>query len=268
MPHENITYAMEHGVATITLNRPNKMNAIDAPMVRELIGAIDTARDSDEVRTVVVTGAGRAFCAGADLASSASGADPKLPWVTRPMRLEPLVGLGALAKRLHAFHKPLIAAVNGVAVGAGLAIACLCDLRVASRQAGFGAVFVRRGIVADTGTTFLLPRIVGVEKALELMWTGEIIDADEAQRLGLVSKVVAHEELMPAAMGLAMRIAQGPSTAVELIKRVVYEGLEANNFALQLSYEAWAQSVCVQTDDFNEGVKAFLDKREPTFIGR
>ena len=122
--------------------------------------------------------------------------------------------------------------------------------------------------MADTGTTYLLPRIVGTEKALELMWTGDIIDAKEAERIGLVGRVVPHEELMEAARALATRIAKGPSTAIELMKRMVYEGLEASSFTLQIAYEAWAQEMCYLTEDFEEGVKAFVEKREATFTGR
>lgn len=268
MQYENIIYAKEEGIATLILNRPDKLNALDAKILQEIVKAIDEAREDDEVKVLIITGAGRGFCSGADLTSPVRGTDPKQPGITRPTRLEPFVSFGSLTKRLRNFHKPAIAAINGVATGGGLSIACLCDVRVASEDARFSAIFVRRGLVADTGITYLLPRIVGTEKALELMWTGDIIDAKEAERIGLVGKVVPHGELMATARGVATRIAKGPSTAIELMKRMVYEGLEADSFSLQSAYEAWAQEMCYLTEDYEEGVNAFVEKREPQFRGR
>jgi len=266
--YENIIYAKEEGIATITLNRPHKLNALDAEMLQEMVKAIDEALEDDEVKALIITGAGRGFCSGADLTSPVLGTDPKQPGITRSTRLEPFVSFGWLMKRLRNFHKPAIAAINGLATGGGLSIACLCDVRIASEDGKFSTIFVRRGLVADTGTTYLLPRIVGTEKALELMWTGDIIDAKEAERIGLVGRVVPHEELMEAARALATRIAKGPSTAIELMKRMVYEGLEASSFTLQIAYEAWAQEMCYLTEDFEEGVKSFVEKRDATFTGR
>lgn len=268
MNYENILYSKEEGIATLTLNRPDKLNALDAKILQEMVRAIDEAREDDEVKVLIITGVGRGFCSGADLTSPVRGTDPKQPGITRPTRLEPFVGFGALSKRLRNFHKPAIAAINGLTTGGGLTVACLCDVRIASENARFSAIFVRRGLVADMGTTYLLPRIVGIEKALELMWTGDIIDAKEAERIGLVGKVVPHEELMTAARGLATRLAKGPSIAIELMKRMVYEGLEADSFALQIAYEGWAQEMCYLTEDIEEGFKSFIEKREPKFKGK
>jgi len=268
MEYENIIYATDGGVATLTLNRPDKLNALDPKMLQEMVKAIDEAREDDEVKVLIITGAGRGFCSGADITAPVRGTDPKQPGITRPTRLEPFISFGSLAKRLRSFHKPAIAAINGLATGGGLTIACLCDVRIASANARFSTIFVRRGLVADMGTTYLLPRIVGTEKALELMWTSDIIDAREAQRIGLVSRVVPHEELMVTARGLAARLAKGPSLAIELMKRMVYEGLEADSFSLQIAYEGWAQEMCYLTEDVEEGLRSFVEKREPQFKGK
>ena len=268
MKYKTLIYGSGEGVATLTMNRPKKMNAQDTILMQEMTAAIEGAREDDEVRVLIITGAGDAFCAGADLTAPAALIDPKQPGMNRRTRIEPFMSFGKMVKSLRGFHKPVIAAVNGYAVGGGLCIACLCDLRIASEHAKFGAVFVKRGLVADLGTTYLLPRIVGAEKALELMWTGEIIDAAEAQRIGLVGRVVLQEELMTTARELAARIAKGPSVAVELMKHLVYDGLEANNFSLQVAYEAWAQEVCYLTDDFKEGIDSFQKKKEAFFTGK
>jgi len=268
MNYESIIYAKEAGIATITLNRPQKLNALDPKILQEMAKAVDEAREDDEVKVLIITGAGRGFCSGADITSPVMGTDPKQPGIPRPTRLEPFIAFGAVMKRLRNFHKPAIAAVNGLATGSGLSIACLCDIRIASQEARFSAIFVRRGLVADCGVTHLLPRIVGTERALELMWTGDIIDAKEAERIGLVGKVVPHEELMATAKALATRLAHGPSTSIELMKRMVYEGLEADSFSLQIAYEAWAQEMCYLTEDVEEGLKSFIEKREPQFKGK
>lgn len=267
MNYETIIHETDEAMAIITLNRPDKLNALDPKMLQEMVKAINDARDHDEVKVLIITGAGRAFCSGMDLTAPVRGTDPKQSGITRPTRLEPFVSFGRLVKCLHNFHKPAIAAINGFAVGAGLSVACLCDMRIASENASLGAIFVKRGLVADTGLTYLLPRMLGTEKALEIMWTGDMINAREAERISLVGKVVPHGDLMATAKALASRIAAGPSTAVELMKRMVYEGMEANSFPLQLAYEAWAQEMCYRTDDYDEGIKAFQERRSPTFMG-
>jgi 2-(1,2-epoxy-1,2-dihydrophenyl)acetyl-CoA isomerase len=267
MEFSTIIYEKEGGIATITLNRPDKLNALDNVLLLDLINAFDDAREDDAVKALIITGAGRGFCSGADLASPVSGSNPKQPNINRPMKLEPFIGFGAMARRLHEFPKPVIAAVNGVSSGGGLSLALLADIRVASENASFIAVFVRRGLVADTGTTYLLPRIVGTANALRMMWTGEAVDAREAERLGIVSMVVPPDQLLSAARELAGKIAQGPSVAIELMKRMVYDGWEGNAFSLQAAYEGWAQEMCYLTDDFKEGVNAFLSKRKAQFTG-
>lgn len=268
MVYKSIILEKSDGIATVTLNRPDKLNSLNHMILQEMVKAIDDVRENDEIKVLVITGAGRAFCSGADLTSEIYGTDPKQPGINRPFRLEPFVSFGTVMKRLRNFHKPIIAAVNGVVAGGGLSMVCLCDIRIASEQAKFSAIFVKRALVADCGTTYTLPRLVGIQKALELMWTGDMIDAKEAERIGLVSKVVPHDQLMATVRELATKIANGPSVAIELMKKIVYEGFEANNFAASLAYEGWAQEMCFLTDDIKEATNAFLEKREPKFTGK
>lgn len=268
MAYETIIVEKDNGVATLILNRPDKLNSLDPTILQETVEAVDEMREDDEIKVLIITGAGRAFCSGADITTQPNGADPKQPGINRPFRLEPFVSFGTVMKRLRNFHKPVIAAVNGMVAGGGLGIACLCDIRIASDQAKFSAIFVKRGLVADCGTTYTLPRLVGLQKAMELMWTGDIIDAKEAEQIGLVLRVVPHDQLMLVARELASKIASGPSLAIELMKKMVYDGLEANNFSASIAYEAWAQGMCFPTDDVQEALNAFLEKREPNFTGK
>ncbi|MFC2006447.1 enoyl-CoA hydratase/isomerase family protein [Chloroflexota bacterium] len=262
MDYETILLGKEGGVAVITLNRPEKLNALNVEMRAELASAITELNEDDDTKVLVFTGAGRGFCSGADL-SPPSG-DKKA--MGRRLRLEPLAGFGRLARVLAGTDKPTIAAVNGVAAGAGFAITVACDIRIASENASFSAIFVRRALVPDTGISYFLPRIVGISKAVELCITGDIIDVKEAERIGLVSKVVPHDDLMREVKELATRLAGGPSIAIELAKRSVYRGLE-NNLTSQLIYEDWAQDLCHQSEDSQEGRRSFIEKRPPVFKG-
>jgi len=271
--YQNIVAEKEDSIMSITLNRPDKLNAIDATMLDELTKALQDADEDDEVKVIILTGAGRAFSSGADVTTVSAVVKPSMGQVPsvepgRRVRLKPFAGFGDVALRLRDLDKPTIAAINGIAAGAGLSFALGCDIRIASEKAQFSLIFVRRGVVPDTGATYLLPRLVGTPKALELMFTGNMINAPEAERVGLVNQVVPHDNLMPATKELATRIAEGPSVAIELMKRAVYQGLETNNFASQLAYEGWAQELCYETEDVKEGVRAFLEKRKPEFSGR
>jgi 2-(1,2-epoxy-1,2-dihydrophenyl)acetyl-CoA isomerase len=250
-------------IAILTLNRPDKMNAINAEMRELFPRALQEVQEDDNLRALIITGAGRGFCSGADVAAQAARAAGQQVDTSRKTILA-LVGNLILA--FEKINKPIIAAVNGIAAGVGLTITLACDLRIASTNARFAAIWVKRGLIADGGATLLLPLIVGMEKALELSFTGDIIDAQEAERIRLVSKVVPHEELMNRAKELAKKIASGPPISVELVKRVTWEKIR-NQLREQLLLESYAQNVCRTTQDQKEAVKAFMEKREPQFKG-
>ena len=250
-------------LAVLTLNRPDKMNAISAAMRENLPLILQEVQEDDNVRVLIITGAGRGFCSGADVAVQAARAAGQQAETSRKTILQ-LVG--SLILGFEKINKPIIAAINGIAAGVGLTITLACDLRIASANARFSAIWVKRGLIADGGATFLLPFIVGMEKALELTFTGDIIDAKEAERIRLVSRVVAPEELMTRAKDLAQKIASGPPISVELVKRVMWEKIR-NQLREQLLLESYAQNVCRTTQDQKEAVKAFMEKREPQFKG-
>jgi 2-(1,2-epoxy-1,2-dihydrophenyl)acetyl-CoA isomerase len=254
-----------HGrVAVLTLNRPERMNAINAGMRTLLPLALQEAQDDDGIRALIVTGAGRGFCSGADVAAQAAKNAAPQDAVSRNTMLK-LVG--DLILGFEKINKPVIGAINGIAAGVGLTLALACDIRLASASARFSAIWVKRGLIADGGATLLLPLVVGMEKALELSFTGDIVDAAEAERIGLVSRVVAHEELMARATELAERIAANPPIATELVKRLMWETIR-NRLREQLLLETYAQNLCRTTQDHKEAVNAFIEKREPQFKGR
>ncbi len=250
-------------IAILTLNRPDKMNAINAEMRDLFPQALQEVQEDDNLRALIITGAGRGFCSGADVAAQAARAAGQ---VAETSRKTILALVGNLILGFEKINKPIIAAINGIAAGVGLTITLACDIRIASANARFAAIWVKRGLIADGGATLLLPLIVGMEKALELSFTGDIIDAREAERIRLVSKVVPHEELMSHAKELAKKIASGPPISVELVKRVTWEKIR-NQLREQLLLESYAQNVCRTTQDQKEAVKAFMEKREPQFKG-
>jgi 2-(1,2-epoxy-1,2-dihydrophenyl)acetyl-CoA isomerase len=245
-------------VQTITLNRPDVLNAFNAALHKALAGALKDARAS-EVRAVVITGAGRGFCVGQDLSEFREGASDIGERLRG--RYHPIV----LAIR--ALEKPVIAAVNGAAAGAGLSLACACDLRIAAARASFVPAFVNVGLVPDSGGTFFVERLLGYAHAFEWMASGRRLTADEALGWGLVSEVVEDDELAARAAAVAGAFAELPPRAVGMTKRL-FEGAGGHTLEEQLELEAQLQAVATQTEDFREGVAAFLEKRKPAFEGR
>jgi 2-(1,2-epoxy-1,2-dihydrophenyl)acetyl-CoA isomerase len=263
MEPKELILEKEGHIAVLTLNRPDKMNAISLNMRTDFPLALQEVQEDDGLRALILTGAGKGFCSGADVAVQAARA---VGQQTETSRRTILQLTGALILGFEKINKPVIAAVNGIAAGVGLTLALASDIRIASTQARFSAIWVKRGLIADGGATLLLPLVVGLEKALELAFTGDILDAPEAERIGLVSRVVPPEDLMTRAKELAQKIAANPPISVELVKRVMWEKFR-NQLREALFFESYAQGVCRTTQDQKEAVKAFMEKREPVFKG-
>ena len=261
--YKDIIFEKKDKIAIITLNRPEKMNAYTAAMRASIWHAIEDVADDDNIRLLILTGSGRAFCAGRDLSTDESQ-NPADIGVGNRHRFAPA---GWLALRMYQLAKPTIAAVNGVAAGGGFGLALSCDFRIASENARFGSVFIKRGLNIDTGVAYFLPRYVGITKALEICLTGDLVDAKEAERLGMVSKVVPHDDLMKETVEFANRMANNAPISLQMTKRSIYKG---QNLDLPevLDYETFCQQYCTSSQDFQEGRKAFLEKREPVFKGR
>jgi 2-(1,2-epoxy-1,2-dihydrophenyl)acetyl-CoA isomerase len=258
---ETILYEEREGVAVITLNRPEALNATNDTLYRELSGLIAAIAEKDAVGCVVLTGAGRGFCAGADVKSMNPDTDPLVRrrrhrWILADV-LRPLVLL----------EKPVIAAVNGAAVGAGFNIALAADIVVASEAAVFSQIFTRLALVPDLGGLYLLTRVVGLNKAKELCFTAKKVSAAEGHALGFVNHVVAADQLMAEAMKLGAAIASGPPTALAMIKNLLNKSSNAT-LEQMLEYESFAQTLAYSTPEHAEGVKAFREKRNPEFNAR
>jgi len=259
---EKVLLRKEEGVAWITMNRPEARNAWDPEMIHNLAKVLSDVRQDEEVRAVVITGAGKAFSAGGDVKVQKQFLDQALA-----ARLERATVVQQIPMHIAGMEKPVIAAVNGVAVGAACDMALACDIRIASENASFGEVFIRRGLIPDTGSMFFLPRLVGLAKAKELIFSGDIIDAREAERIGLVNKVVPADKLEIETMELARRLASGPTKAIGLAKKVINKSL-ATDLETSLDYALHALTVCYYSEDHAEATRAFAEKREPLFKGR
>jgi enoyl-CoA hydratase/carnithine racemase len=275
MAYETITYEVSENILTITLNRPDKLNAFNAAMLRELIEAFDAADKDDEVRAIIVTGAGRAFCAGADLSSGADTFD-------RDARRGPVKRLpdgrvdysdanvrdggGQVTLRIFKCLKPVIAAVNGPAVGIGVTMQLAMDIRIASEDARFGFVFSQRGIVPEAASSWFLPRIVGIARALEWCFTGRVFPAQEALAGGLVSKVVAPDQLLATARSLAREIASKTApVSVALIRQMMWRLSAADDPMEAHKVDSRGIYARGRSADVKEGVTAFLEKRPARF---
>jgi 2-(1,2-epoxy-1,2-dihydrophenyl)acetyl-CoA isomerase len=262
--YNTIQYETREAVAVITLNRPDSLNAINVEVATELQSAIRTAVD-DGARAIVLTGAGRAFCAGGDLREMQAIANTEgriEAFFDEPLRL-----LNELVLLIREARVPVIAAVNGVASGGGCNLALACDLVIAAETARFNQAFIKIGLSPDCGGTFFLPRLIGWRRAAELMFTGDLITAPQAQQIGMINSVVPDAELMQQAMALAERLAAAPTAAIAKIKKLL-QASATNDCASQLELERQAQLESGKTKDFIEGVSAFLDKRPPRFVGK
>ncbi|MBM7095950.1 enoyl-CoA hydratase/isomerase family protein [Bacillus sp. H-16] len=255
---ETILYQVENNVAWVTMNRPDKLNAFTEQMNKEIIKALKSAGKDTEVRAVVLTGKGRAFCAGEDLAGVNEDTD-HAEFLRK--RYNPMI------RELASLEKPVIAAVNGVAAGAGMSLALASDFRLASEKAAFVEAFIHIGLVPDSGTLYYLPRLVGHAKAMELAVFGEKVPAEKAKELGLVNDVYSEEEFQAGVKAYAERLAHMPTKAIGLIKRYLYKSWD-HDLADMLEYEAYAQRTAGKSDDHREGMKAFFDKRQPSYSGK
>ncbi|GMA61416.1 enoyl-CoA hydratase-related protein [Alicyclobacillus fastidiosus] len=250
-------------VRVLKLNRPHRLNAFDASMSGHLIDALTGASRDDSVRAVVITGCGRGFCSGLDLSRFTDGS---LFPSTRHARLDELEWVGRLIEGIVHNDKPVIAAMNGVAAGAGLSMALACDFRYVAQTAKLTTGYIRRALSPDAGMTYLLPRIVGHAMATDLILTGRDVTADEALRIGLVHQVVAPEELVESALEFAQRLAAGPPIATTLSKRLLISSYEAT-LVQQLKAELQDLKQCLETEDVREGITAMMEKRVPKFQG-
>lgn len=258
MTLECVLFEVADGVATVTLNRPDAMNATNDQLYRELSGLIREIEADDAIGAVVLTGAGRAFCAGADVKSM----NPDMPLLARRKRHRWI--LADVLRPLVHLEKPVIAAVNGAAVGAGFNIALAADIIIASEAAVFSQIFTRLALVPDLGGLYLLTRVIGLNKAKELCFTAKKISGEEGLKLGFVNHVVPADKLMEEAVKLAREIAAGPATSLAMIKNLLNKSSTAT-LEQMLEYESYAQTVAYTTPEHKEGVAAFREKRAPNF---
>ncbi len=262
MAYENFLLEVSEGIATLTLNRPERLNALDNETLAELSTAFSDLSHREDVRVLVLTGAGRAFCAGGDVKAQPT----RFGW-DRERHRDRLRAIHILVVRaLAVMDKPTLALVNGVAAGGGLSLALACDIRIAAESARFGAGFRRVALAVDMGLSFFLPRAVGSAKALEILYTGELMDAREAERIGIVNRVVPDASLLKEGMAMARSIATGPPLAQRCAKQAVRSGA-VSDLDTALALEADLQSLCLHSQDHREGVEAFLKKRDPEFKG-
>jgi 2-(1,2-epoxy-1,2-dihydrophenyl)acetyl-CoA isomerase len=264
---ETLIVERDGGIVTVTMNRPERKNAANATMWDELLATFRAIGANPADRVVVLTGAGGAFCSGADVSGMAQGESAADPDAPRPHRLAHMRHIGDIATALNRLPQPTIAKVRGIAAGAGMNMALLCDLIVASDNARFAEIFAKRGLTVDFGGSWVLPRRVGVHRAKELALLADIIDAREADRIGLVNRVVADDALDDFVADWAQRLAAAAPIAISQTKRLLNNGVNAT-LEQALDEEGAAQSINFTTEDTAEAVRAFLDKREPTFRGR
>ena len=260
---QHLLFDIDHGVARLTLNRPDVLNSFNRAMARELRDALGSVATNDTVRAVLLTGAGRGFCAGQDLAEASPRPDGSLPDLGDFVR----EGYNPIIRAIRTLEKPVVCAVNGVAAGAGANLAFACDIVFASRDASFIQSFAKIGVIPDSGGTFILPRLVGLARATALTMLAEKVSAEQAEEWGLIHRVVEPPALLDVAGTTAAQLATQPTRGLGLIKRALNRSLGVD-LEKQLAYEEELQREAGRTADYAEGVRAFLEKRKPRFEGR
>lgn len=270
---EFVLFHIEEGVGVVTMNRPDRLNAVNWEMASRLVELFRQIRFQDEVRVVLLTGAGRGFCAGGDAEWLSGSGDRPLPGLSDPSRVlpryqrkTPAGPFAEFTRMIVEVEKPVIAAISGPAMGAGLAFALACDRRFGDTKARMCAAMVRLGFSPDCGITYFLPRVTSLSTALMMVETGRILDAEEAHKVGLLDELVPEGEALPAALRYAKELAKGPSVAVDLARRCIYKAL-TSNLDEMLDYEAVAGTMSAATQDAREGTQAFVEKRKPVFKG-
>lgn len=260
---DELLFTKDNRIATITLNRPEKLNTFHDGMLADWAAALRECQADDTVNVVVLTGTGRVFCAGGDVSQMGKSDENRALGMSEYLRQH----VHPVARAVDALQKPYICAMNGSATGAGLDMALMADIRYAAQRAKFAETYVKVGLIPGDGGAFLLPRLVGLTKALEMLWTGDFISAEEAERIGLISKVCDDETLMDETYAFAERLANGPSVAIRLMKRAVYQLLHTD-FLASLEAVTGPMGVAASTEDHREATTAFMEKRQPQFQGR
>lgn len=272
MSYKMVILEKDDGIATITLNRPEKRNAFNMEMMGEIDMAFDDAARDKDVKVIILTGAGSAFSAGLDFNWASDMDLENMPSMASTVRGRQVTydekSFLTTVLKIQSSPKPVIAAVNGIALGGALVLALACDLRFASEIAEFGMIQTKRGIIPDGGGTYLLPRVIGLPRALELALGADRIDAREADRIGLVNRVVPGEGLMSAARDMARKIAGNAPLAVAMTKAAMYRGLQERDLAAHMDYEVYIMSILFGTQDFQEGIASLFEKRDPVFKGK
>lgn len=256
------------GVATITLNRPDALNALGRTNSQQLLDALHSANADDDVRCVVLTGVGRAFCVGADLKEMMANRNmtPAEP-PPRALAMSPLGNWNRILNAMRDMQKPLIAAINGLTVGGGLLLACAADIRIAADAAEFSAIFAKRGLAFEAGTSYYLPRLVGLENAFRMAYTADRYSAEAAKGMGLVGEVVPAADLMSHTMALATRIAEMPTLQLALARMEIHKGMTFDDPNVSMMIEMFALGVSQRSHDYEEGHVSFIEKRDPKFTG-